>query len=85
MEDFSAYADRVLAEFSAYVAERQGWNLTPNNFEGMHVTTDGGWILMRKSLHDPQIPINIESDVDGGVESLTAEVKAFLTAFDGLE
>ena len=60
-------------------------SLPPNNFEGVHVTTDIGWILLRKSLHNPQIPINIESDVAGGVEPLIKEVKAFLAAFDGLE
>jgi phosphomannomutase len=83
-QDFSDYADRVLTEFTAYVIEREGWSLTPDNFEGVHVTTANGWILMRKSLHDPQIPINIESDVDGGVEPLVKEIKTFLAAFEEL-
>ncbi|QBG47303.1 phosphomannomutase/phosphoglucomutase [Verrucomicrobia bacterium S94] len=85
VDDFSAYADRVLDTFSAFVEKQEGWSLTPNNFEGVHVTTADGWILARKSLHDPQIPINIESDVAGGAEPLKAAVCECLSAFDGLK
>ena len=62
VDDFSAYADTVLDGFKSFVESQEGWSLTPNNFEGVHVSCDGGWILVRKSLHDPQMPINIESD-----------------------
>jgi hypothetical protein len=51
----------------------------------VHVTADGGWILLRKSLHDPNLPINIESDRLGGVAPLKEMVVAFLAAFDGLK
>ena len=81
-DDFSAYADGVLAAFEELVEREEGWSLTPDNLEGVHVTTPNGWILMRKSLHDPQIPINIESDVPGGVEPMAAKVRGFLAAFD---
>jgi phosphomannomutase len=82
--DFAAYAGEVLEGFNAFVASQAGWSLTPNNFEGVHVTTENGWILVRKSLHDPQIPINIESDVVGGTAPLKEKVLGFLSGFDGL-
>ena len=86
--DFSAYAGEVLDAFREFAEKEEGWSLTPNNFEGVHVTCDAasgnGWVLLRKSLHDPQIPINIESDVPGGVEKMTARVKTFLSQFDQL-
>ncbi len=85
VDDFSAYADEVLAGFKAFVEKQEGWSLTPNNFEGVHVTTSDGWILVRKSLHDPQIPINIESDVEGGTAPLKDAVLECLSAFDGLK
>lgn len=85
VDDFSAYADDVLEAFTAFVETQEGWSLTPNNFEGVHVTTPNGWILVRKSLHDPQIPINIESDVEGGTDPLKAAVLDCLSAFDGLK
>ncbi len=85
VDDFSTYAEEVLDAFAGFVAEQDGWSLTPNNFEGVHVTCENGWILMRKSLHDPQMPINIESDVVDGVNPLKEQVLTFLSKFEGLQ
>jgi len=85
VDDFSAYAEEVLAGFKSFVATQDGWSLTPDNHEGVHVTTNNGWILMRKSLHDPQIPINIESDVAGGVTPLKDTVMKFLSTYEALD
>ena len=85
VDDFSAYADDVLDGFKAFVENEAGWSFTPNNHEGVHVSCDGGWILIRKSLHDPQMPINIESDEAGGVEPLAEKVRGFLATFAGLK
>ncbi len=84
VEEFAAYADGVLDAFTTYVTQEPGWSLTPRNYEGVHVTCEGGWILVRKSLHDPQMPINIESDNPGGVAPLAEKVRAFLSRFEGL-
>ena len=83
-EDFSAYADRVLDEFAQFAEKQPGWEKTPNNYEGIHITTPDGWILMRKSLHDPQIPINVESDAPGGASNLKETLLLFLSRFEGL-
>ena len=83
--DFSAYADQVLEAFIDFVEAQKDWERTPDNFEGVHVTVPNGWILVRKSLHDPQIPINIESDLEGGATVLKQQVMAFLESFEALE
>jgi len=87
--DFSAYADQVLEGFAKFAEESPGWSLTPNNYEGVHVTCDSnnghGWALLRKSLHDPQLPLNIESETSGGVALMADRIKKFLTHYDGLE
>ena len=87
--DFSAYADGVLEKFTTFVEQTDGWSLTPDNHEGVHVTCDAangnGWALLRKSLHDPQMPLNIESDVSGGDKLISDRIYAFLIEFDGLE
>jgi phosphomannomutase len=85
VENFSDYADGVLAGFTAFAESREDWALTPDNYEGVHVTAGSGWILMRKSLHDPQIPVNIESDAAGDAAQLKCEVLDFLKSFDGLQ
>jgi len=36
------------------------------------------------SLHDPVMPLNIESDVKGGVEAIAAKLEKLLADFQGL-
>ena len=44
-----------------------------------------GWFLLRLSVHDPIMPLNIESDSEGGVEKILAQLDAFLQTTTGLE
>ncbi len=89
VENFSVYADSVLAAFTTFVQNTEGWSLTPHNHEGVHVTCDvgagNGWALLRKSLHDPKMPLNIESDEAGGTAFITKRIQTFLASFDGLD
>jgi hypothetical protein len=47
------------------------WSLEPVNHEGWRVDVDEGggkrgWLLLRQSLHDPLLVLNVESDTPGG-------------------
>jgi len=87
--EFNAYGTSVLKGFAEFVGKTAGWSLTPNNYEGVHVTCDAsagnGWALLRKSLHDPQLPLNIESEECGGVEKIAIKIKEFLSAYGKLD
>ena len=87
-EDFKAYGAKVLAELDAH-CEANGWVKETPNFEGVRVLFDkdagDGWFLVRMSLHDPVIPINIESDSVGGAKIIADKLYAFLTKFDQLD
>jgi len=87
--DFSAYGDLVLKGFNDFVEQTEGWSLTPDNHEGVHVTCapgfGNGWALLRKSLHDPQMPLNVESDEAGGATLIAGKVLEFLSACEGLK
>ena len=86
--EFGAYGDDILKKFELFVSDEPGWTLTPANYEGIHVTCDAahgnGWALLRKSLHDPVLPLNIESDTGGGVRIIAARIHEFLSQFDQL-
>ena len=84
-ENFSLYADKILSKFEDYVNAHDDWHLTKDNHEGVHVSIKNGWILMRKSLHDPIIPINIESDEKDGVKNIKSEVIRFLAQFSDIQ
>ena len=89
LDDFKAYGQQVIDELTDYVAKQPGWSLAPNNFEGVRVNLDeahgNGWFLLRLSLHDPLLPLNIESNDVGGVKIIAKELAAFVANYDKLD
>ena len=89
LDDFKAYGQNVIDELSAYAEKQSGWSLAPSNFEGVRVNLDknhgNGWFLLRLSLHDPLLPLNIESDEVGGAKKIAAELAAFIKNYDKLD
>ena len=43
-----------------------------------------GWLLLRMSVHDPVLPLNIESNTPGGVKLIEAFFDAFISRYDSL-
>ena len=86
-EAFKVYGARVLDELEAHCKE-QGWELVAPNYEGVRVNfgkEDGdGWFLVRMSLHDPVVPINIESDSEGGAVMIADRLYEFLSKYENL-
>ena len=84
-EDFKAYGETVLKAFENFAQEQIGWTLAEPNYEGVRVNCNqdsgDGWILMRLSLHDPVIPLNIESDKEEGCNQMYAVVETFLKQY----
>ena len=89
LDDFKAYGQQVIDELTAFVTKQPGWSLAPNNFEGVRVNLDeahgNGWFLLRLSLHDPLLPLNIESNDVGGVKIIAKELAAFVANYDKLD
>ena len=53
--------------------------------EGVRINFPDGWCLLRKSLHDPILPMNMASDSAGGCEAILAVMKEFLAGYPELE
>ncbi len=89
VDDFKPYGMEVLEKLKDYAAQQPGWTIAPNNYEGVRVNLDAdhgnGWFLLRMSLHDPLLPLNIESDSEGGVLAIAKELACFLSGFDKLD
>ena len=89
LEDFKPYGQQVIEELTAYAQKQPGWSLVPSNFEGVRVNLDGqhgdGWFLLRLSLHDPLLPLNIESNTVGGAKKIAAELAGFIANYDKLD
>lgn len=68
--------------------------VTPN-YEGVRIEffetadtkkeTSIGWCLLRKSLHDPLMPLNIEAARDGGVARIAQTLRPFFDRYPALD
>ncbi len=87
--DFGDYGKNVIANLERFVQENDDLTLVPNNFEGIRIGSSmdqaEGWMLIRLSLHDPVLPINIESEQAGGVAQLASRLEAWLKTHDQLD
>lgn len=86
-ENFKDYGKSVLKEFKAR-AEKAGYKM-PESYEGVRISfKEGdaqGWMLLRLSLHDPVMPLNIEGARKGDVAKIKAIAKNLLAGFDKLD
>lgn len=87
-ENFREYGQRVIRELTEYAEKTDGWLLADDNYEGVKVSFDrdngNGWFLLRLSVHDPVMPLNIESDEKGGNEIIIGKVRSFLSRYESL-
>ena len=88
-EDFRGYGLDVISALNAYAQNQTGWSVATDNHEGVRVNLDtnhgNGWFLLRLSLHDPLMPLNMESDSVGGVKTIAKELFAFLETQNQLD
>lgn len=88
-ENYKAYGADVLDKFKAYAAKQSDFLPVPNNYEGVRITFHDqevrGWLLLRMSLHEPLMPLNIEADNEGGVKIIIDRILPFFKEQDGLD
>jgi phosphomannomutase len=88
-EGFQVVGNRVIEQTIAFALSHPNWKVVPNNYEGVRVscagTSEDGWFLLRLSLHDPVIPINIESNIPGGVNQIEQQLLSFLKTQEFLD
>ena len=86
-EDFKDYGNKVLEEFKAR-AKAKGYEM-PQSYEGIRLSFKGediqGWMLLRLSLHDPVMPLNIEGSRKGDLQKLVAIARELTDGFEKLD
>ncbi len=85
--DFREYGENVLAVLEKCAADKEGWIAADDNREGFRATvTDAdGWFLLRLSVHDPIMPLNLESNTAGGCKKIAAQLLDVLGQFAELD
>ena len=88
-KDFRKCGEKTIEALYKYAAAHKEFKVAEDNYEGIRVSFDkkngDGWFLLRLSVHDPIMPLNIESDSLGGAEKIYAKIKPFLEECEGLE
>jgi phosphomannomutase len=89
VDDFKSYGEEVLTNLREYAAKMPDWMVEPINYEGIRVSfgknNGDGWFLLRMSLHDPLLPLNIESNIAGGAKAISTALLPFLLKYDQLD
>ena len=87
--DFKALGKKVLDEFTAYAKNLYYATPADDNHEGIRLCYDNlhgdGWALMRMSLHDPVLPMNVESNSKNGCIKIVKDLYYFLRKYDFLD
>ncbi len=87
-EEFGTYGKQVLEQLADAVKSEPEWSPEVPNYEGIRVHCEGkeeqGWFLLRMSLHDPVMPLNVESNVTGGVGIIVSRLHKLLMRFENL-
>jgi phosphomannomutase len=87
--DFIQAGCDIISEVGIMAGNKSNWDLLPENYEGVRVKCSGvgqdGWFLLRLSLHDPVLPLNIESNEPGGVQKIAEELFDFFSRFDNFD
>jgi len=80
--DFRTAGEKLLADLEAY-GKKEGWKIADDSFEGVRISfgegKGDGWFLLRLSVHDPVMPLNLESNVAGGCKILAEKLYGFLS------
>lgn len=87
-EDFAEYGKKVLRELEEYCKDFDFLTPAPDNREGFRVNFDknhgNGWLLLRLSVHDPVMPLNIESNEVGGADKIEGFFRSFVDKYEKL-
>ena len=87
--DFKVLGANLIKDFERYADRKPYIEKASDNFEGCRVCYDEqhgkGWALLRMSLHEPILPINVESDKKRGAIRIVKDLYAFLSKYDFLD
>ncbi|KAM2157521.1 hypothetical protein ACFX1R_043088 [Malus domestica] len=82
---FRGYGEAVLKHLENHVDSDPKLRKAPLNYEGVGVSGNRGWFLLRLSLHDHVLPLNIEAPSNSGAMLLGNVVLAAVKEFPALD
>lgn len=82
-ENFKALGQQVIADLKEYLVT--GWSFNPENEEGIRFILSEpygrGWFLLRLSLHEPLLVLQIENDLPNFMPAVLKTLHTFLNRY----
>lgn len=86
LDDFKEYGQSILDDLEEFVKQKKAWQIAPKNYQGVRVNCGGNdWFLLRMSLHDPVLVLNIECDQQQSLDNILNNISEFLNNYDKLQ
>lgn len=84
-DEWKPLAETIISRLSG-IAERL-LRISDDNYEGVraYVSHADGYFIVRTSVHDPVLPIYMESNKTGGVKAIARFLFSFLNGFAGID
>ena len=84
-DDFRTYGQGVIDDLEKFVNTSSDFVAADDNREGLRAFYKNGWFLLRLSVHDPVMPMNFESDDEGGIAEIIEKIRPFFKTYDFLD
>lgn len=85
--DYQDYGRQVIANLANHLIP--GWQIDPENEEGIRINLTGpygqGWFLLRMSLHEPLLVLQIENDEAGHLPAVVQAIGRFLSQYEAID
>ncbi len=82
--NFKEVGNTAIAYVKEYFLNKENWSIAPDNHEGIRVyyhandVQNSAWFLLRLSVHDPVMPLNLESNFENVLIHLKQVLKEVL-------
>ena len=85
--DFKTYGSTVISQLEKHIRNDSAYTVANDSFEGIRAskTSADGWFLLRLSVHDPILVLNIESNSLNGTKSIQDDLRDFFSKYDSLD
>lgn len=85
-KNFKEYGENILSEIKLKIKNDKELNIAEPNYEGVkaYINNSKSWFLIRISLHEPILAINIESEYLNGSKEIIDKIRYLLKDFKNI-
>ncbi|MGM0125263.1 hypothetical protein IGI37_002661 [Enterococcus sp. AZ194] len=87
--EYRLLGEKVISELPEYLSAEKGYTVDLENEEGIRFTVSdpygSGWFLLRMSLHEPLLVLQIENDVVGNNQLVIEKLSKFFDKYPSIE